>query len=57
MEAKVFERIRRSLLEKRQNLTDWLNTTPTQKGFGLPRAWGESAQRLSFFMGGPLAQP
>ena len=31
MEAKVFERIRRSLLEKRQNLTDWLNTTPTQK--------------------------
>jgi hypothetical protein len=32
MEAKVFERIRRSLLEKRQNLTDWLNTTPTQKG-------------------------
>jgi sigma-B regulation protein RsbU (phosphoserine phosphatase) len=31
METKVFERIRRSLLEKRQNLTDWLNTTPTQE--------------------------
>ena len=31
METKVFERIRRSLLEKRQNLTDWLNATPTPK--------------------------
>ena len=31
METKVFERIRRSLLEKRQNLTDWLNTTLTPK--------------------------
>jgi sigma-B regulation protein RsbU (phosphoserine phosphatase) len=31
METKVFERIRRNLLEKRQNLTDWLNTTPTQE--------------------------
>lgn len=31
METKVLERIRKSLLEKRQNLTDWLNTTPTPK--------------------------
>jgi sigma-B regulation protein RsbU (phosphoserine phosphatase) len=31
METKVFERIRTSLLEKRENLADWLNTTPRPK--------------------------
>lgn len=31
METKVFERIKRGLLEKHQNLTDWLNTTPGPK--------------------------
>jgi sigma-B regulation protein RsbU (phosphoserine phosphatase) len=31
MEAHVLERVRRSLLEKRQNLADWLNTTSTPK--------------------------
>ncbi len=31
MESQVFERIRGSLLEKRQNLTGWLSTTPARK--------------------------
>lgn len=30
MEASVFERIRGSLLEKRQNLSEWLRVTPTR---------------------------
>ncbi len=31
MDTKVFQRIRVSLLEQRQNLTDWLSNTPTWK--------------------------